>query len=260
MHRISHSIITRGVVAALLFAAAASASVIGNLNIGTAGTITVTLTTATFNPDPSAVGGGNAEVATGTNLTFTGGPLTVGAGVNIFSPLMASDIPVSDFLSFVGHANLVYSLLSIGPGSANTNCASVTAIGQSCSVFAGSPIILTLNQSGGTSASFAVAGKASDTGVGGLSSGSNYTGAFSEPLVQPLPNGMAPTPANIQRYFCPSGTCTAADFAAGRSISTPFSGNFFATTVPEPQTTALVLGGLLILLGSGMRRRLSRRS
>jgi hypothetical protein len=33
------------------------------------------------------------------------------------------------------------------------------------------------------------------------------------------------------------------------------SGTFTAASVPEPQTTALVLGGLLVLLGRvGMRR------
>ena len=257
MYRISESLITRGVLASLLFVTVASATVINNLNIGTGGSVTVTLSSATFNPDPSSTPPGppwNAEVATGTNLSFLGGPLLVTEGIDISSPLTASSIPVTDFLTFAAHVNLVFSLTSIGPGSSNTNCATAVNVGDSCSVFPGSPIILT-RTSTGTSASFTVSGKASDTGNAGLASGSSYNGSFSQPLVQPLPNGAAPTPQNIQLYFCPSGTCTAADFSSGKSISTPFSGNFFATVVPEPQTTALVLGGLLVLLGRvGMRR------
>jgi hypothetical protein len=259
MYRISNSIIMRGVVAALFLVTAASASVIGNLVIGTDGNITVTLTSATFGPDPTSVPPGfQAAVAMGTNLTFTGGPLAVGEGVGIASPLTAASVPENDFLSFAAHPNLIYSLATLGPGSANTNCAAVTMVGQSCSVFAGSPIVLTWQSATSSSASFAVTGKASDTGLGGVATGSNYSGLFSEPLVNLLPNGMLPTPANIQAYFCPSGTCTAADFASGRSVSSAFAGNFFATTVPEPETTALVLGGLLVLLGKVGMRRLNR--
>jgi len=39
------------------------------------------------------------------------------------------------------------------------------------------------------------------------------------------------------------------------SVTSSYSATFAATTIPEPQTTALVLGGLLVLLGRvGMRR------
>jgi len=245
----------RGVVAALFLVTAASASVIGNLDIGSGGMVTVTITSATFSPDPTSVPAGppwNAEVAVGTSLAFNGGPLATGEGVDINSPLTTASIGENDFLTFASHANLVYSLTGVGPGSSDTNCAAVTSIGQSCSVFAGSPIVLTLTGNG-TSASFIVTGAVSDTGTGGLATGSSYTGTFSEPLVKPLPNGKSPTPANIQAFFCPGGVCD-----PSKSISTPFSGTFFATTVPEPQTTALVLGGLLVLLGKVGMRRLNR--
>jgi hypothetical protein len=103
--------------------------------------------------------------------------------------------------------------------------------------------------------SLGVVGKASDTGVAGLAAGSNYVGGFSQTFTDNLPNGLAPTPQNIQLFFCPSGTCTAADFSSGRSLTSSQSGSFTASAVPEPQTTALVLGGLLVLLGRvGMRR------
>ena len=101
-------------------------------------------------------------------------------------------------------------------------------------MFAGSPIVLTyLN--GHTSASVGVAGKASDTGVAGLAGGSSYTGGFSQTFTDHLPNGNAPTPQNMQLYFCPSGTCIAADFASGKSVTTSQSGSFTASAaVPEP--------------------------
>ena len=168
MYRISNSIIMRGVVAASFLVTAASASVIGNLDIGTGGMITVTLTSSTFSADPSSTPAGppwDAEVAVGTSLSFTGGPLATTEGVDISSPLTAASVGENDFLTFAAHPLLVYSLTGIGPGSADTKCAAVTMIGQSCSVFAGSPIVLTLTGNG-TSASFSVAGKASDAGVG----------------------------------------------------------------------------------------------
>jgi hypothetical protein len=255
MNRISNSIIMRAVFAALFLVTVASASVMGNLDIGSGGMITVTITSATFSPDPSSTPAGppwDAEVAVGTSLTFTGSPLLTTEGVDISSPLTAASVGENNFLTFAAHPLLVYSLLGIGPGSSNTNCAAAVNVGDSCSVFAGSPIILT-RTSNGTSASFSVNGKASDTGAAGLATASTYNGTLSEPLVQPLPNGLAPTPANIQAYFCPGGVCDQT-----KSISTPFSGNFFATTVPEPQTTALVLGGLLVLLGKVGMRRLNR--
>jgi hypothetical protein len=192
-------------------------------------------------------------------LTFVGGPLAVGEGIHVnnndltVSPPSAAD--ANTFLTFAAHPNLVFSISwPPGPGSANTDCSTANANGLSCSVFAGSPGVLTY-QNGHTVVSLGVTGKASDTGIGGLAAGSNYTGGFSQTYTDLLPNGTAPTPRNIQLYFCPSGTCTAADFASGRSLTSSQSGSFTASAVPEPQTTALVLGGLLVLLGRvGMRR------
>ena len=66
----------------------------------------------------------------------------------------------------------------------------------------------------------------SDTGVAGLAGGSSYTGGFSQTFTGLLRNGNAPTPQNMQLYFCPSGTCIAADFASGKSVTTSQSGSF----------------------------------
>ena len=245
-------------------ASIASATIIGDLKTGSGGTVTVSLTNHIFKPDTSSSPPGppwNAEVATGTDLTFstcpsgvlgTAGCLDSGAGfspneaIQVFSPLTpTTPLPVANFLTFAGngitHATLIYSLTSLGPGSANTNCQTLS-IGDSCSVFAGAPLILTRTASG-TEANLSVMGFATD-GAGT----SAYVGEFQSPI-----SGM--TPGQIQLFFCPSGTCTPSDFASGKTISRSQSGDFVAATIPEPQTTALVLGGLLVLLGRvGMRR------
>jgi len=122
-------------------------------------------------------------------------------------------------------------------------------------VFAGSPGVLTY-QNGHTVISLSVNGKASDTGVAGLAGGSNYSGGFSQTFTDLLPNGTAPTPQNIQLYFCPSGTCTPADFSSGKSLTSSQSGSFTASAVPEPATISMsLLGGLLVALGSLRRRK-----
>jgi len=244
-------------------ASMASATIIGDLKTGSGGTVTVTLTSVTFNTDTSSSPPGppwNAEVASGTNITFAGCPsgvlgtagcLDSGAfgpneAIQVFSPLTATTpIPVANFLTFAGnsvtHAPLVYSLTGLGPGSSNTNCQGL-AIGQSCSVFAGAPLILTRTASG-TEANLSVMGMAND-GTGAVA----YVGEFQSPI-----SGM--TPGDLQLFFCPSGTCTGSDFASGKSVTRSQSGDFVANVVPEPETTALVLGGLLVLLGRiGMRR------
>lgn len=246
----------------------ASATVINTLLSGSTGTVTVTLSNAFFNNDPSALPAGctttvgrgcNSDVATGTSLSFTGGPLATGEGIYVNNNDLTLTAPsaadANSFLTFSLHPNLVFSInYPPGPGSSNTNCATANANGLSCSVFAGSPGVLTY-QNGHTVVSLGLSGKASDTGVAGLANGSSYTGGFSDTFTDLLPNGAAPTPQNIQLFFCPSGVCTAADFTSGKSITSSQSGSFTAFSVPEPQTTALVLGGLLVLLGKvGMRR------
>jgi len=257
----------------LLFVSNASASVTQTLLTGSSGTVTLSLDAIVFNPDPAAVGGGNSDVANGTNLTFAGcasgvlgspGCLSTQEGVTINNSDLTLSAPsaanANTFLTFAAHPNLVYTInWPPGPGSANTNCATANSNGLSCSIFAGSPIILTYDN-GGTFMGIGVSGEASDTGVGGLATGSDYTGGFSEFFTSTLPNGMAPTPANIQLYFCPSGTCTAADFPSGKSIISSQSGTFTAIPdsnvppVPEPSTMVLSSLGMImmLLLGTGL--------
>jgi hypothetical protein len=255
-------------VGSFLFVSDASASVINTLLTGSTGTVTASLNSLIFNSDPepgagctTVLGRGcNSDVASQTSLSFIGGPLATGEGIYVNNNDLTLTAPsaadANTFLTFADHPNLVFDISwPPGPGSANTNCASANANGLSCSVFAGSPAVLTyLN--GDTFIGFGVHGQASDAGVAGLATGSNYTGGFSVFFTSLLPNGAAPTPQNIQLYFCPSGTCTAADFSSGRSITSSQSGTFTASSVPEPATISLsLLGGLLVAAGMLRRKR-----
>jgi hypothetical protein len=251
----------------LFLSSNASASVINTLLTGSTGTVTVSLPSLIFNNDPepgagcqTTLGRGcNSDVTTNTTLAFTGGPLATGEGIYVNNNDLTLTAPsasdANQFLTFAAHPNLVFSMSwPPGPGSPNTNCATANGNGLSCSVFAGSPIVLTyLN--GHTSASVGVNGKASDTGVAGLAGGSTYTGGFSQTFTDLLPNGTTPTPLNIQLYFCPSGSCTPADFASGRSVTTSQSGSFTASAIPEPSSIFLgSLGIVMLLVGARFRK------
>ena len=223
------------------FGAVASAAVVGDLKTGSAGTMTITLSSVSFDPDLSSTPPGppwNAEVANGTSLTFAGCPsgvlgsagcLSVSEGILVSTLTTSTVLPVNAYLQFAAHPSLVYSLTSAGPGSANTNCAASVNVGDSCSIFAGSPLLLTKSASG-TTITFAVVGKASDTGPGGLATASSYSGQFTA-----FVSGQ--TPGQIQLFFCPSGTCQPADFTSGKSLTTSQSGDFVAIAPPTPTPT-----------------------
>jgi hypothetical protein len=278
-----HMLATVGLSCGLfLFVQTASAGVMGGLLTGSSGNVTVSLTSLTFNTDSAAIGGGNSDVSTGTTLSFAGcatgvlgspGCLSQQEGVTINNSDLTLSAPslanANTFLTFAAHPNLVFSInWPPGPGSTNTNCAATTGVnGASCSVFAGSPIILTFSN-GDTFVGLSVSNasnpaKVSDTGVAGLAtSTSTYTGGFSEFLTATLPNGMAPTPQNIQLYFCPDfvtngNACSAADFNSSRTITSSQSGTFNAvfTNVPEPSSVFLgSLGIVMLLVGTRFRK------
>ena len=237
------------VMASAIFVPSASAGVAGTLFTGSAGLVTVTTTSITWNTDPGTTSAGtwNGEVANGTNLTFLGctgslgsvGCLANGEGVDInhLGPFVngVTVLPVDNFLTFAANPGLDFLLASVSPGSANTNCIGLL-VGQSCSVIAGSPIILTLLSGNRTEVALSFVGTATD----GSGQTSNWTGGFSATLP-------TLTPADLEAYFLAN---------PGGSQSASNSGSFFATTVPEPGTSGLI-GGALIGLATLLRRRKS---
>lgn len=256
---------TPAVLATLLllcFVTVASATIVGELKTSSGnGNTTVTLSTISYSTDSTSIPPGppwNAEVTNTTNLMFAGCPSGVlgspGCLISAEGVEFANGNPIvlgaglaanNPFIQFAAHPSLLYTIAGAGPGAANTVCPS-SGIGLSCSVFAGSPIVLTLTATG-TNVSFAVFGTATD-GAGS----SNWIGQFSTPIT-----GM--TPHDIQIFFCPSGTCMPADFTSGKSITQPAGGDFLATAaVPEPGTTALTLIGGGLIAFAAFKRRKSR--
>jgi hypothetical protein len=246
----------------------ASASVAGTLLTGSTGTVTATINSVTFNNDPAAMGGigfacpangpCNSDVATNSSLTFNGCPsgvngtlgcLFTAEGIIINSPIDAASIGETNFLTFSNNPLLEYSLSGITTGTAaQTNCAALTVNGASCVVFPGAALFLQLKPGNETEVTLSVSGLVTDTGVFNSAS-STYNGGFSELLTQNLPNGMAPTPVNIQNYFCPGGVCN-----PNLSIMSSQSGSFTAAAVPEP-TTPLLMGIGLLAISFVLRRR-----
>jgi hypothetical protein len=262
-----------------LFIQTASAGVVGTLLTGSSGTVTATSLQITFSNDSAALGGSNfacpamsltcdSDVSSGTSLTFAGctgvlgsaGCLSGQEGVDVNSPISASSIGESSFLTFSNNANLVYSLLGIFTGTASSyDCATLT-VGNSCYIYPGAALQLTLEPGNTTQVTITLFGHASDAGVAGLPTASTYIGGFTEDINSTLPNGTAPTPGNIQAYFCggSNNVTSVTQCLNGASLTSSQSGSFFATAVPEPSSIAFaLLGGVLILAA---RSRWTKRS
>jgi hypothetical protein len=255
----------------------ASASVAGTLATGSTGTVTATISAVIFNNDPSALGGSNflcpggslacdSDVATSTTLAFAGcsgvlgtaGCLSAAEGIDVTSPITGASIGENNFLTFSNNSNLVFSLTGISTFG-NANCLGL-AVTQSCVVFPGSPLLLTLEPNNHTQVSLFVSGKVSDTGVGGLGTGSLYSGGFTQLLTGNLPDGSLPTPADIQNYFCGTNAVVSpAQCDPAKSITSSQSGSFTATaqaSTPEPSSLAMMLVGAgLIALAARRNRR-----
>ena len=248
----------------MLATASAFASPVGILGVGSSGVVAATLTSILFTPDPSAIGpcpGApcNGDVNTGSTLTFVGGPLATQEGILINSgqPFGSPPPPgageFNPFFQFAAHPNLLFTLTGVDPGSSNTNCV-VASIGGSCSIdVAGIPSPIVLTKVGtATLVSMGFFGTATDG-----SGTSLWSGAFSATIP-------SITPKEILLSFCPSGTCTAADVAAGRTLEArSTSGSFDVTSgvtgVPEPGTFSMLLTGAGFVVIGLVRRKRSRR-
>jgi hypothetical protein len=214
-----------------------------------------------FLPDPSAIPPGppwNADVNNNTTLTFTGGPLNTGEGVEINNntPLFLNAVlPIDNFFRFAAHPLLDFELTAVVPSGAQTNCQLAVTNGQSCSLLINGsvgPIVFQANGSGGTIASLTLSGLASDTGVIGPNS-SNWVGSFS-PTIPNL------TPLQIATFLCPNyiaqgNACTAADIALGRTITITSNSGSFTAEAPEPGTVSMIVFGLALTISQIRKRR-----
>jgi hypothetical protein len=241
------------ILAMILLPAAASADLLGTLDTGSGGSMMISLTFVRFTTDPSSAPPGppwNGEVSTATTLTFAGCPAGIlgtvgcldaapngpneGVEINHNLDLTASTVlPEDGFLLFSGngtsHVTIDYTLTQVLAGSSNTNCAGL-ATGQSCSVFAGSPLVLTLDATGGTSLTLSLEGTVSD----GFGPANPWTGKFSSTI----PNE---APAAIQTAIL-----------GGATVATSNTGTFSASpsvsSVPEPSSVILLVGALGFLI------------
>lgn len=227
------------VLTLLTLAPAAGATVIGHLDVAncSGGGVTVTATSIDWVPP---VDGTTGCVITGVNtsVTYSGGTLGSGATGTITDLGPSNPLPVTDFLTFSTAPGLHFDLTTLGPGPSNTSCTGVlNPNAASCAVFPGSPFILQSTATG-TSVTLSASGVARDSSA----TISNWIGAFTTQIA-----GI--TPAQIQ-----------ATILSGGSVTSTFSGDFAITVVPEPSTLGSMALGALLVAGSLIRRRGTRRA
>lgn len=209
-----------------------------NLNNCAGGGVTVSANTIDWTL-PVGGGDGCVQTGSGTNVTSNAGNLTAGDTSGIIQDLtMPTSFPVANFIVFTDVPGLHFDLAGLGPGSSNTTCSGL-GIGGSCSVFAGSPFLLTRTGANTTTVTLTANGTAGD----GTINLSNWIGSFTTQLNM--------TPDAIQTAIVTNGG----------SITSTYSGTFSVTTVPEADTSYLLFSGALLLgLGKlfGWYRKLGR--
>jgi len=220
------------VLICLVSGAPVFADATGSLNVAncSGGGVSLGATSITWLPSGTVAGTGCVATGTGTNLSYSGGLLGPGVTGNIQN-VTAGTLPVDQFMTFQG-TTLDFVLTFLGPGSANTNCASLS-LGQSCSIAAGSPFVLT-DLGASTIIGFSAGGTVTDGGI------SNWSGAFSTQVNL--------TALQIQTAILGGGTVTSTQ-----------SGQFSVqdVSVPEPSSLLLLAFGLCSAAGITRRKRLA---
>jgi len=183
--------------------------------------------------------GGLGVTVTNTTVVFAGNCIQTGAGTSVttsfglLAPAVTGTIanlpvtpPTSPFMSFpVGVNTLNFFLSGIGPGVINTICpGTFNPNDPACSVFAGSPFILTPG-AGGTTVRLDAHGTVSDA-----NGPSNWNGSFSA-------NFANMTPLDVRNLFVSAGSLSSTTYAGSFGIT--------ATPVPEPVTLSMLGLGLL---------------
>src|SRR5450631_4761269 len=141
----------------------------------------------------------------------TGAFAGLGGSPATLQSINAGSGPISNFLSIPTLPNAHFTLTSVGPGTANTNCAAV-AFFASCSPFAGSPFVLTRTIAS-TVLSFSALGTVADNS----GATSPFTAVFSTEI-------SGQTPAAVQTLLA-SGTLQAPFSAALQVAAGPFAGS-----------------------------------
>jgi len=216
-------------LACIAFLSTASATVIGNLSTANCVGNGVIVTGTTIDwTDPIGPPDGCIATGIGTDVNYGAGVLVAGTFGRILDlPPVIPGIPVLNFMTFnsgPGAVNpgLAFDLSALGPGSPNIGACG-PLVGDSCSVFAGSPFILTRTDTG-TAVSLSA--------VGDIRYLASVIGTWSGAFTTQLPGR---TPEVV-----------IANILAGGSETSTHSGAFI-TVVPEPGTiTMSLIGGLLV--------------